>query len=101
MKEIKIVLDGKEYVQRGVKARVMREALVMNDENSREDISEVKKVDNMVSFVAGIFSESKLTADDIWDGLESSELIGELTRVMNEVMGVDTEEEDPKTQENA
>lgn len=99
MKEIKIVLDGKEYVQRGVKARVMREALKMNEENEK-DISELQRVDNMVSFVAGIFKEDKLKADDIWDGLESHELITELTRVMNDVMGIDTSVEDPKTQEN-
>ncbi|MDT2815978.1 hypothetical protein P7H75_14050 [Vagococcus carniphilus] len=93
-KEIKIELKNEEdqtvvFKQTRVKARKVREALELQIAIERDGMT-VENLDKMVDYVAGIFPKSdKLTADTIWDGLESWELMPTVQRVVSEVMGTE------------
>ncbi|MCZ4248188.1 hypothetical protein O2313_11710 [Bacillus amyloliquefaciens] len=52
-----------------VSGRKVREALALQDEmDKNENLSEAERLDKMVTFVADVFSDEKVTMDSIYDG---------------------------------
>lgn len=69
-----------------VSGRKVREVLEMLDDfASGEVTSEVEALDRKVTFVAGLFDD--LTTDDIYDGIDSSELLKTLDNIIDQVLG--------------
>lgn len=93
-KEIKIELKNKKgelvvHKQTSVKARKVREALGIQIDIERDGMT-VENLDKMVDYVASVFPKSsKLTGDDIWDGLDSWDLLPTVQRIISEVMGTE------------
>ncbi|WP_445505821.1 phage tail assembly chaperone G [Niallia sp. 03091] len=78
------------YEQEFVSAKRVRVALEMQVEfDNNPELTELEYTDKMVEFVAGTFTDKKLTTDDIWEGLESHIFYDELDRIFNQVMGKD------------
>lgn len=95
-KEIKLELeeDGKTVLvkQDYVPARKVREALKIQVQIEETGVN-VEVLDSMVEFAASLFKEKdNVTADRIWDGLASWDLMPSLQSILGEVMGTGNDE---------
>ncbi|GGH83544.1 hypothetical protein JOD43_002117 [Pullulanibacillus pueri] len=83
-KEGQKVVHEQDYVS----GRKVREAFEMMDKfESGEVAKEADALDIKVNFVASVFDDKAVTVDTIYDGIEGPQLLGELNRVVNEVLG--------------
>lgn len=88
--KITVRIDGedKTFTNDFVKARVFRNALMLNEEmkEAGNDIS-VELFDKMVSFVVTVF-DNRFTFDEFYDGIEAGKLQDEIMRIFNNVINV-------------
>lgn len=87
------------YEQGFISGRRVRSALEMQDEFERNlKLTQVQTLDKMLEFVADTFDDSNVTVDALLDGIESKNLMDELSRVIDELLGRDAV--DPKDQKS-
>ncbi|KXZ15298.1 hypothetical protein AXI59_02020 [Bacillus nakamurai] len=80
------------YEQDFVSGRKVREALALQDEmDKNENLSEAERLDKMVTFVASVFSDKKVTMDSIYDGTDSRKLMRTIVGIMDIIMGNEEE----------
>jgi hypothetical protein len=80
-------MNGKEYTMGEVKARMFRKAIAMTDAIDLEHIK-AKDLDDMVGFLVEAYG-NQFTLDDVYDGLNSADLMPALTGcITNVVSGV-------------
>ncbi|AEB62460.1 MULTISPECIES: phage tail assembly chaperone G [Bacillus] len=80
------------YEQGFISSRKVREALALQDEmDKNENLSEAVRLDKMVTFVADVFSDEKVTMDSIYDGIDARKLMRTIEGIMDIVMGNEEE----------
>ncbi|HBN05664.1 MAG TPA: hypothetical protein DD434_07745 [Bacteroidales bacterium] len=82
---MEIVLNDKTYVMPGVKTRILRKAMEIN-ENIDFNNLKTKDLDGLVDFVVELYG-NKFTRDDFYDGLDADKLIETLNNSINGIVG--------------
>lgn len=83
--------DKNVFEKNKVKGRAVRTAFKTMQEVQKADENGdyTKQLDALISYVVSLFDNPKVTEDTLLDGLESEQLMSELMRVINDVIGVD------------
>jgi len=79
-----IQINEKEYNMGAPKARMFRKAIALTDEIDLENIK-AKDLDEMVTFMVEAYG-NKFTIDDVYDGMNSADLMPALTGCITEVV---------------
>lgn len=84
--------DGsvKEFRKESIKARWIKEGFKHSaklDELAKEMDGSERIIDERIDFTCRFFGDKELTPDAILDGLENDELIPELDRIYEDIMG--------------
>lgn len=79
-----IQINDKEYSIGAVKARMFRKAIAMTDAIDLENIK-AKDLDEMVNFMVEAYGK-QFTLDEVYDGLNSADLMPALTGCITEVV---------------
>ena len=79
-----IRINDKEYIMGAVKARMFRKAIAMTDAIDLENIK-AKDLDDMVNYLVEAYG-NQFTQDDVYDGLNSADLMPTLTGCITEVV---------------
>lgn len=93
MMNITIKIDGqdKTFVNDFVAARLLRDALKLNDDTSEKQkestYTVTQQLDDLAEIVVKTFNH-QFTLDQLWDGIAIDKFQGELMRVFNEILGV-------------
>lgn len=87
--QIKLYMDGekKTFSVPFIKARMLRNAIVLNEQMSDSKDTSTEDIDAMAEFVVELFN-NQFSIDELWDGLSTEEFIPELMRCMEECMKV-------------
>lgn len=89
---IKLVLEnekGKEvtYTVEKVKARVLKQGLMMFSNIEKKGASELELIDGMVDLIVSAFNNKEVTADAIYDGLYAEDFFATVQDVVQQIMG--------------
>ena len=82
---LRINNKDKTYVSGFISARMVRRTIEVSRKVNFESLSP-EELDTLVDYVVELFG-NQFTRDDLYDGLESKELIPTITRCINEVVG--------------
>lgn len=91
---MKLLINDKTYIAPKPKARLFREALVITKQNDLEDMN-ADTLDALLGFVTDVFKK-EFSIDDIYDSLESDELVPTVVAAIQFVTGGGDKEEDGK-----
>ncbi|MGD6992172.1 phage tail assembly chaperone G [Sutcliffiella horikoshii] len=91
---LKIQLLEKSYVAPRPKARYFRQALEITQERDLNALSPLM-LDELLQFVCDVFA-NQFTIDDIYDGYESSNLVGLVQETIMHVVGNENVEDGKK-----
>lgn len=80
-----IRINNKDYSLGAVKARMFRKAIALTDEINLDNIK-AKDLDDMVNFMVEAYG-NQFTLDDVYDGMDSSDLMTALTECITQVVG--------------
>ena len=82
---MQINLNNKTYIMPTVKAKMLRKTLALNEKMDFNNLK-VNDLDELVNFVVELFN-NQFTIDDIYDFIDSTELIPLLTQAVQSVVG--------------
>lgn len=91
--QITLKIDGKDktFVNDFVSARLLRDALKLNENTAQQQhegiLSVTRQLDELAELVVKAFN-NQFTLDQLWDGISIDKFQPELTRVFNEILGV-------------
>ena len=78
-------MNDKTYTTGFISARMVRRTLEVTEKVNFDEMS-ADELDEMIGYVVVLFN-NQFTIDDVYDGLESKELLPTITRCINEVVG--------------
>ncbi|MFF5993714.1 hypothetical protein AAGS61_03015 [Lysinibacillus sp. KU-BSD001] len=88
---LRIKGEDKTFVNDYVPARLLREALKVNEDMAKNKVdgthSVADQLDELAEFAVKAFN-FQFTLDELWDGIELKRFQSELSRVFNEVLGL-------------
>nr|UVY16247.1 MAG: hypothetical protein [Bacteriophage sp.] len=94
MISLKLEIDGKqkEFKQKSIKVRAMRELMKFQDkmekvQSGELELSALEQIDQMIMLVADVFDNPEVNFDTIIDGIEADKLEETLSNVFNEMGG--------------
>lgn len=94
MLSLKLEINGKkkEFKQKSIKVRAMRELLKFQAkmekvEKGEEEMSQLEQIDSMIVLVADLFDNPDVNFDTIIDGINADELETTLGNVFADAMG--------------
>lgn len=82
---MQIELNNKIYIMPTVKAKMLRKTLTLNEKMDFNNLK-VNDLDELVNFVVELF-DNQFSIDDIYDNVDSTELIPLLTKAIESVVG--------------
>lgn len=82
---MKIILNEKTYFAPKVKARMLRDALILTQDNDLSDLN-ADTLDEFIEFVCNVF-QAQFSVDDVYDHLDSDELIPLVQKTLSYVAG--------------
>lgn len=88
--KITLRIEGKNktFINDFVSARVFKNALALNKYFSEgRELGDVETFEKMVEFICKAF-DHKFTPEDVWDGLNASQIQTEPIRIFNEILNL-------------
>lgn len=85
--DIKLLIEGKEktFVANFISARMLRRTLEISKEVNFNDMK-AEELDKVIDFIVDLF-QKQFTRDDVYDGISSKELIPNILKCLNGVVG--------------
>ena len=89
--DITLRIDNKDktYVSGFISARMVRRTIEVSQGVDFDNISP-EELDKLIDYIVELFG-NQFTRDDVYDGLQSKDLIPTITKCINEVVGEITE----------
>lgn len=90
--KITVKIDGKDkqFVNEFVSARLLRDALKLNDDTAKKQeegtYTVTQQLDDLAEIVVKAFNH-QFTLDELWDGISIEKFQVELMRVFNTILG--------------
>ena len=82
---MQINLNNKTYIMPTIKAKMLRKTLALNEKMDFNNLK-VNDLDELVNFVTELFG-NQFSIDDIYENVDSKELIPLLTQAIQSVVG--------------